>query len=75
VSGDEDLLSGRNGGDDIGFVVREDTLGSELERLSSGRRNVVRTTPDVNLLVSPLLASCKRLQEARQFLSRRSRKI
>jgi hypothetical protein len=57
VSGDEDLLSGRNGGDDIGFVVREDTLGSELERLSSGRRNVVRTTPDVNLLVSPLLAS------------------
>jgi len=58
VSGDENFLSGRNGGDNVGLVVRENSLGGEFERFSTGRRNVVGTTPDVNLFISPLLASC-----------------
>lgn len=60
VSGDQDLLSLLDAGEDLGLVVGEDTVGSELERLSAGRRNIERAAPDVDLLLSELLASCSR---------------
>ena len=57
VRRDEDLFSFEDAGEDLLLVVGEYSLSGELEGLSSGRGNVVRTSPDVNLLFSKLLAS------------------
>lgn len=56
MSGDEDLLSLPKAGENLGLVVGEGAVGGELERLSSGRGDVVGTAPDVDLLLAELLA-------------------
>jgi hypothetical protein len=58
VSGDEDLLSLLDAGEDLSLVVGEGAVGGELERLSSGGRDVIGTAPDMDLLLSELLAGC-----------------
>lgn len=55
VSGDEDLFTLDESRLDRRFPVWEDTFGGHLQRLSLWRRDVVRSSPDVNLIFTPLL--------------------
>lgn len=52
---DDDVLALLDQRQDLLVVVRPNTFGGELQALTTGRRDVVAPTPDVNLLVTPLL--------------------
>lgn len=56
MGGDEDFLSLLDERQDFALVVRQRSLSRHFERFAARRRNVVRTTPDVNLVFAKLLA-------------------
>lgn len=56
VRGDEDLFTLEDSREDLLLVVGENSLGSELEGFPTGRGNVVRTSPNVNLFFAEFLA-------------------
>lgn len=58
VRGDEDLLALLDERGNLGVVVRQGALRGQLERLAAGRGDVVRATPDVDLVLAELLAGC-----------------
>lgn len=55
MSGNNDVLALLDKGEDLLVVVGPDTLSGELERLTTGRGDVVASAPDVDLLLTPLL--------------------
>lgn len=55
VGCDDDVLALLNQGQDLLVVVGPDTLGGELQALTAGRRDIVASAPDVDLVLAPLL--------------------
>jgi hypothetical protein len=54
VRRDDDLLAAHDGRQDVEDVVGPDAGAGILQRLAAGRRHVIGTAPDLDLLLAPL---------------------